>query len=85
MRTAQHTPATLHDPAPRRESAHSHGHGHNRPLRAASVHDRVALDEIELYAELIIAAQRSDKPLSHAAIDEILGLRSPGPEPVSAA
>lgn len=73
MRTAQHTPASLHDPAPRRESAHSHGHG--RPLRAASVHDRVALDEIELYAELIIAAQRSDEPLSRADIDAALGLR----------
>jgi hypothetical protein len=75
LRAAQHTPASLHDPAPRREPAHSHGHG--RPLRAASVHDRVALDEIELYAELIIAAQRSDKPLSHEAIDAILGLRPP--------
>jgi hypothetical protein len=70
---AQHTPAaSLHDPAPRRESAHSHGHG--RPLRAASVHDRVALDEIELYAELIIAAERSEEPLSQADIDRILGL-----------
>jgi hypothetical protein len=76
LRTAQHTPAPLHDPAPRREPAHSHGHG--RPLRAASVHDRVALDEIELYAELIIAAQRSDEPLSHEDIDAILGLRPPG-------
>jgi hypothetical protein len=76
LRIAQHTPAAaLHDPAPRRESVHGHGHG--RPLRAASVHDRVALDEIELYAELIIAAQRSDKPLSHEAIDAILGLRPP--------
>ena len=74
MRTAQHTPASLHDPA-RRESAHSHGHG--RPLRPASVHDRVALDEIELYAELIIAAQLSDKPLSPEAIDAILGVRPP--------
>lgn len=75
MRTAQHTPASLHDPAPRREPAHSHGHG--RPLRAASVHDRVALDEIELYAEVIIAAQRSDEPLSRADIDAALGLRPP--------
>jgi hypothetical protein len=75
LRTVQHTPASLHDPAPRREAAHSHGHG--RPLRPASVHDRVALDEIELYAELIIAAQRSDEPLSHEAIDAILGLRPP--------
>jgi hypothetical protein len=38
------------------------------------VHDRVALDEIELYAELIIAAERSDEPLSQADIDRILGL-----------
>jgi hypothetical protein len=43
------------------------------------VHDRVALDEIELYAELIIAAQRSDKPLSRADIDAALGLRPPEP------
>ena len=47
------------------------------------VHDSVALAEIELYAELIIAAQRSDKPLSHEAIDAILGLRPP--EAVSSA
>ncbi|MBS2962280.1 hypothetical protein KGA66_04430 [Actinocrinis puniceicyclus] len=73
LRTVKHSPATLHDPAPRRESAHSHGHG--RPLRATFSHDRVALDEIELYAELIIAAQRSDKPLSSADIDAVLGLR----------
>jgi hypothetical protein len=38
------------------------------------VHDRVALDEIELYAELIIAAERSEEPLSQEAIDRILGL-----------
>lgn len=75
MRTVQHTPAAMHDPAPRREPAHSHGH--SRPLRPASVHDRVALDEIELYAELIIAAKSSDEPLSHEAIDAILGVRPP--------
>jgi hypothetical protein len=67
--------ASLHDPA-RREPAHGHAHG--RPMRPAFVHDRVALDEIELYAELIIAAQRSDERLSHEAIDAILGLRPPG-------
>ena len=42
--------------------------------RYRAVHDRVALDEIELYAELIIAAERSDEPLSQEAIDRILGL-----------
>lgn len=42
--------------------------------RYRAVHDRVALDEIELYAELIIAAERSDEPLSQEDIDRILGL-----------
>ena len=42
--------------------------------RYRAVHDRVALDEIELYAELIIAAERSDQPLSQQDIDRILGL-----------
>jgi hypothetical protein len=41
----------------------------------ARVHDRVALDEIELYGELIIAASASDGPLSHAQIDAVLGIR----------
>jgi hypothetical protein len=44
------------------------------PERYRAVHDRVALDEIELYAELIIAAERSEKPLSQQDIDRILGL-----------
>ncbi|HTJ71592.1 MAG TPA: hypothetical protein VL551_28875 [Actinospica sp.] len=44
------------------------------PPRYRAVHDRVALDEIELYAELIIAAERSEEPLSQEAIDRILGL-----------
>jgi hypothetical protein len=42
--------------------------------RYRAVHDRVALDEIELYAELIIAAERSDERLSQQDIDRILGL-----------
>lgn len=72
MRPAPHAHTPQHDPAPRRDPAPGHG----RPPRT-SVHDRVALDEIELYAELIIAAQRSDEPLSHEAIDAILGVRPP--------
>ena len=61
--------------------------GTDRPARSArpapapasgpryrAVHDRVALDEIELYAELIIAAERSEEPLSQEDIDRILGL-----------
>lgn len=38
------------------------------------VHDPVALDEIELYSRLIIAALESDGPLSQAKIDELLGV-----------
>jgi hypothetical protein len=44
------------------------------PTRYRAVHDRVALDEIELYAELIIAAERSQERLSQQDIDRILGL-----------
>jgi hypothetical protein len=39
------------------------------------VHDAVALQEIELYGNLMIAASESEGPLSQAAIDEILGVR----------
>ncbi|MFG2006544.1 hypothetical protein ACGFNU_46105 [Spirillospora sp. NPDC048911] len=40
------------------------------------VHDRVALDEIELYAEMLSAVAAADKPLTLAEIDMVLGLRS---------
>ena len=40
----------------------------------ARVQDRVALDEIELYGELIIAASSSSRPLSVAEIDQVLGV-----------
>jgi len=40
----------------------------------ARVHDHVALDEIELYGELMIAASHSDGPLSTDQIDAILGV-----------
>jgi hypothetical protein len=39
------------------------------------VHDRVALDEIELYAEILSAVAAADKPLSTAEIDLALGVR----------
>ncbi len=42
----------------------------------ARVHDAVALDEIELYGNLMIAASETDGPLSRDRIDEILGIRS---------
>ena len=38
------------------------------------VHDRVAMDEIELYGELIILASGSDGPLSQDEIDAVLGV-----------
>ncbi len=46
------------------------------------VHDPLALAEIELYGELVIAATGSDGPLTREQIDEILGVGpAPGPAP----
>jgi hypothetical protein len=39
------------------------------------VHDRVALDEIELYAEILSAVATADRPLTIAEIDSVLGVR----------
>lgn len=38
------------------------------------VPDCVALDEIELYGELIIAASASERPLTRSEIDAVLGI-----------
>jgi hypothetical protein len=46
------------------------------------VHDRVALDEIELYAEVLSAVAATDRPLTSTELDEVLGL---APVPVVAA
>jgi hypothetical protein len=46
------------------------------------VHDRVALDEIELYAEVLSAVAIADRRLTAAEIDEVLGVR-PDAEPGS--
>ena len=40
-------------------------------------HDRVALDEIELYAEVLSAVAAADRRLTPAELDEVLGLRQP--------
>jgi hypothetical protein len=39
------------------------------------VHDRVALDEIELYAEVLSAVATAERPLTTAEIDSALGVR----------
>lgn len=39
------------------------------------VHDRVALDEIELYSEVLGAVAASDGPLSLEELDQVLGVR----------
>ena len=39
------------------------------------LHDAVALEEIELYAEVLSAVATADGPLSTEEIDEVLGLR----------
>ena len=38
------------------------------------VHDRVALDEIELYAEVLSAVAVCDRPLTAQELDEVLGI-----------
>ena len=38
------------------------------------VHDDVALDEIELYAEVLTAVAASDGPLSKSELDRALGI-----------
>lgn len=40
------------------------------------VHDRVALDEIELYAEVLSAVAVADRPLTADELDQVLGVRS---------
>ena len=37
--------------------------------------DRVALEEIELYAELLSAVAVAERPLTNAEIDAVLGVR----------
>ena len=39
------------------------------------VHDRVALDEIDLYAEVLSAVAASEGPLTNEELDEVLGVR----------
>ena len=39
------------------------------------VHDTVALDEIELYAEVLSAVAATDRPLTPEELDEVLGVR----------
>lgn len=40
----------------------------------ARFHDHVALDEIELYAEVLSAVAASDRPLTSHELDRALGL-----------
>ena len=38
------------------------------------LHDRVALDEIELYAEVLTAVAATDRPLTRMELDAVLGV-----------
>jgi hypothetical protein len=42
------------------------------------VPDRVALDEIELYAEVLSAVAVCDRPLTSQELDEVLGVGAGG-------
>jgi hypothetical protein len=68
-------------------SARNLGHKRTEPLSAPEVstiprqldlrvHDRVALDEIELYAEVLSAVAAADRPLTPAELDEALGIHN---------
>jgi hypothetical protein len=46
------------------------------------VHDRVALDEIDLYTDVLSAVATADRPLTAAELDRVLGVR---PAPVRGA
>jgi hypothetical protein len=46
------------------------------------VHDLVALDEIELYAEVLSAVAIADGPLTFAELDDVLGVEPMAPAPV---
>jgi hypothetical protein len=39
------------------------------------VHDLVALDEIDLYTDVLSAVAAADGPLTDAELDEVLGIR----------
>jgi hypothetical protein len=47
------------------------------------VHDSVALDEIELYSEVLSAVAVADRRLTAAEIDKVLGLRSEAERPAA--
>jgi hypothetical protein len=44
------------------------------------VPDLVALEEIELYAEVLSAVAAADRPLTNDEIDEVLGVRRLTPD-----
>ncbi|MGO9078109.1 MAG: hypothetical protein ACLQDY_03590 [Streptosporangiaceae bacterium] len=46
------------------------------------LHDRVALDEIDLYADVLSAVAASEHPLTMAELDEVLGIRREARTPV---
>lgn len=65
-RAEEDTSATTEADAVRREG------------RDAGVHDRVALDEIELYGEVLSAVAASERPLTKDEIDLVLGVAREG-------
>ncbi len=55
-----------------------------RDDRDPRLHDLVALDEIELYTDVLSAVAAADRPLTVAELDEVLGLRPSSGADVSA-
>ncbi len=51
------------------------GRAAGRQTSTCRFHDQVALDEIDLYAEVLSAVAIADRALTTDEIDEVLGLR----------
>lgn len=49
----------------------------SQPELDLRVHDRVAMDEIELYAEVLSAVAQADQPLTVHELDVVLGVTPP--------
>ena len=74
-----------------REAAHARGLSSGSAMKASGetasrglnlrVHDRDALDEIELYAQVLSAVAAADRPLTATELDEALGIGE-GPETI---
>jgi len=68
-------PTSARSPRPGRSPAQPARSLADQKSLDARLHDAAALEEIELYGDVVIAASTVDRPLTLAEIDAALGLR----------